>query len=164
MSKDTITTPENKNSTVDIVRKIFDAAISMPPGSKIPLTFGSDSQRESFRVRFYNEKKRYSEVVGEIEADTLICAKHTAGSRFMLLIEKVVPMSTPFIITPDGSAIEIDLTTPTPPPISPVCIPTQLQSPPTSSINLGSGSETPEQRRQRLMAQDALITTDQPPE
>ena len=148
----------NQNSqqpTTDIVRKIFDAAISMPYGSKIPLTFSSESQRESFRVRFHNEKRRYAEAVGEIEANTILCAKQTINNKFHLFISKTQPMSTPFIVSPDGSVTEIDLTEPISPSITITtdsCIPEQPEA--TTTLNLGSGAETPDQRRQRLMQKD----------
>jgi len=142
------------NST-SIVKDIFDAAVSMPEGSKIPLTFGSESQRESFRVRFYNEKQRYAESFGVAEADTIVCSKHTdlETNTYSLTITKTRPMSTPCIITPDGTVIPIQSSKRNiipPSPIPPSCANTPSTK--TEPIDFGSGPETPEQRRQRLMS------------
>ena len=146
-------TKETTTQSADLVKKIFDTAVSMPPGSKIPIEFGSDSQRESFRVRFYNEKRRYAERFGAIEADTISCSKHTKDSKYYLIIERTKPMSVPYVITPDGQIQTIDLDNicaPTEEPefITPECDPLQ---------DFGSGSETPEQRRLRLMRQEGLL-------
>lgn len=148
-------TSTSTSTSASTVKDIFDAAISMPEGSKIPLSFGSESQRESFRVRFYNEKQRYAESFGVAQADTIVCSKYTnpETNEYSLIIAKTRPMSAPCIITPDGNIIPI---TPSqrnifaPSPVPPSCANTLSTK--TEPIDFGSGPETPEQRRQRLMS------------
>jgi hypothetical protein len=139
----------NTSTSTSIIKDIFDAAITMPEGSKIPITFGSESQRESFRVRFYNEKQRYTENFGAAQADTIICSKYTDSetNTYSLIITKTRPMSTPYIISPDGSMTPIlpssrDASASTS---------TSFTPPLETPVDFGSGPETPEQRRQRLM-------------
>lgn len=148
---------QSQTTSPNIVKDIFDAAITMPEGSKIPLSFGSESQRESFRVRFYNEKQRYAEAFGMAIADTIICSKHTntEANEFSLIITKTKPMSTPCIITPDGTVIPVPISK-RHAPTSPFPFPSNCPTPPPLStedtpVDFGSGPETPEQRRQRLM-------------
>jgi hypothetical protein len=134
------------NESVDYVKRIFDTAIGMVEGSRIPLEFRDEGQRDSFRVRFYNEKKKYSLQFGEIEASAIICQKQTIGNRLLLIIKKVPTMSTPFVITPDGEAIEIDMTP-------------ELKAPqvdPKFTLNFGAGPESEEDRRKRLMAEEGI--------
>lgn len=141
-----------ETKTLDVVRTVFDKALQMQPGAKIPIKFSSEAHRESFRVRFYNERKRYAEKYGEILADTVQCTKLTTAGSFYLIIQKAEPMSLPYIVNPDGTTEAIDLegvcyTEPTPFPQPPSCTPVS---------DLGSGTETEEERRLRLMREDGL--------
>jgi len=133
----------------DVVRVVFDSAVEMEPGSRIPIEFGSESQRESFRVRFYNEKRKYAEQFGDIQADTIVCGKHTVNGKLFLIIEKAKPMSMPYIITPSGDMQPIDLSgTCAKGKAEPVTFEVIECSPTT---DLGKGPESDEERRARLM-------------
>jgi len=89
--------------TGNYVKGIFDAAVALSPGDAIPIEFSSSAQRESFRTRFYVQKRKYEKVVGTQEASAITAEKKTLNGKFYLMITKNPPISTPFIVRADGS-------------------------------------------------------------